>query len=249
MTAKIVRKRENAAAEALEAMRLQYPDFAEALAHRFIRKFALQEELDRYEVLRREGMLGGQVYDDLRRGVLDLQRQQEKEKRPRLDLRLKIPEMIERAELFAGLNGRELKRLAKLFRSQLAVPGEYIVRKGDPSNRVFFISSGAVEVRFPGQTLRRGCGEFFGELALLAGRRRAADIVALGYCDLLTLEKAKLDRFLRVHPGVTARVEEIAAERVQSLTAIVQDAQQSPKGPHNALDVSESERLGADNVG
>jgi CPA1 family monovalent cation:H+ antiporter len=229
LTGKIIDKRAAATAEAVEAMRLQYPAFAEALAHRFIRKFALQEEADRYETLRLEGLLGREVYDDLRRGVLARQRRLEKEKRPRLDLDLKIPEMIERAELFAGLNGRELKRLARLFRSRLAVPGEYIVRRGDPGNRVFFISSGAVEVRFPGQTVRRGCGEFFGELALFAGRRRAADIVALGYCDLLTLDEAKLDKFLRVHPDIKAHVEAIAAARAQSLAAIVEDAQQSPK--------------------
>ncbi|MGB7949734.1 MAG: cyclic nucleotide-binding domain-containing protein, partial [Candidatus Binatia bacterium] len=227
LTGKIVRKRASAASEALEAMQLQYPAFAEALAHRILRKYALQEEADRYETLFREGLLGREVYDDLRRGVLAQQRQMEKERRPRLGLGLRISDMIGRTELFAGLNGRELKRVAKLFRSRLAVPGEYIVRKGDPSNSIFYISSGAVEVRFPGQTVRRGCGEFFGELALFAGRRRAADIVALGYCDLLTLDEAKLDKFLRVHPDIKSHVEEIAQARSETLATAIENAQES----------------------
>lgn len=227
LTGKIVRKRESAASEALEAMQLQYPAFAEALAYRFLRKFALQEEAERYEILFREGLLGREVYDDLRRGVLAQQRQMEKEKRPRLDLGLKIPDMIGRTELFAGLNSRELNRVAKLFRSRLALPGEYIVRRGDPSNSIFFISSGAVEVRFPGQTVRRGCCEFFGELAVFAGRPRAADIVALGYCDLLTLDDAKLNKVLRLHPDIKSHFEEIAKARSQSLAAVIENAQGS----------------------
>ena len=78
----------------------------------------------------------------------------------------------------------------------------------------------------PTQTFHRGCGEYFGELALLAGRRRTADIVALGFCDLVILEKAKLDKFLRVHPGIKAHLEEVATARSQSLAAVVEDAQE-----------------------
>lgn len=45
----------------------------------------------------------------------------------------------------------------------------------------FFIVSGAVEVRLPVRHVRLGTGEFFGEMALLTGRPRQADVVALSY--------------------------------------------------------------------
>lgn len=219
VTARILAARSAATSKALEAMQLQYPAFAEALARRLIWRLAQREELDRYETLRREGLLGREVHDSLRRHVLTLQRRQRA--RPRLDLGLKIPEMIGSLDLFAGLSAWELKKVCRLFRPRLALPGEYIVRKGDRSKRVFFISSGAVEVRFPGQTIRRGRGEFFGEIAVLTGRRRVADIVALSYCELLILDQAKFNKFLGVNPAIREHVEEGARTRLESLAAVL----------------------------
>lgn len=64
------------------------------------------------------------------------------------------------------------------------MPNERVVRAGD-RDVVFFIVSGAVEVRLPVRHVRLGTGEFFGEMALLTGRPRQADVVALSYCRLL----------------------------------------------------------------
>ena len=222
IVARILAARTAATANALEAMRLQYPVFAEALARRLVWRLAQREELDRYETLHGEGLLGRELHDRLRRHVLALQRQQYR--RPRLDLGLKIPEMIGSLELFAGLSASELKRVCRLFRPRLALPGELIVRKGDRSKSVYFLSSGAVEVRLPGQTIRRGRGEFFGELAVLTGRRRVADIVALGYCELLVLDHAKFTKFLQVNPAIRAHVEEGAQARLASLKGALEGA-------------------------
>ncbi len=215
LVGRILAMRTVATANALEAMRLQYPAFAEALARRLVWRLAQREELDRYETLRGEGLLGRELHHSLRRHVLALQRRQHR--RPRLDLGLKIPEMIGNLELFAGLSAAELKRVCRLFRPRLALPGEFVVRKGDRSKSVFFISSGAVEVRLPGRTIRRGRGEFFGELAVLTGRRRVADIVALGYCQLLVLDQAKFNTFLQVNPAIRAHIEDGARARLANL--------------------------------
>ncbi len=223
LTRTIVDRRIATTGEALEAMRLQYPAFAQALADRFIRALALREEAGRYETLRREGLLGREVYDHLRRDVLARQRRLRTERKAHLDLGLEIPAMIGRLQLFSGLDAAELRKVCRLFRSRLAVPGEFIVRRGDHGDRLFFISSGAVEVRFPGGTVRRGRGEFFGEIALLENRRRTADIVALGYCDLLTLDKAKLDRFLGIHPDIKSHLETVATARSASLAAVIDE--------------------------
>jgi CPA1 family monovalent cation:H+ antiporter len=222
LTARILAARSAATSDALEAMRLQYPAFAEALARRLVWRLAQREELSRYETLRREGLLGREVYDSLRRHVLTLQRRQHKQ--PRLDLNLKIPEMIGNLEPFAGLSAEDLKRVSRLFRPRLALPGEFIIRRGERSKTVYFISSGAVEVRLPGQTIRRGRGEFFGELAVLTGQRRVADIVALGYCELLILDQAKFNTFLKVNPAIRQHVEEVAQTRWASLAGALEAA-------------------------
>jgi len=45
--------------------------------------------------------------------------------------------------------------------------------------------------------VRLGSGEFFGELALLSGRPRQADVVALTYCQFLVLRRTDFEVFMK----------------------------------------------------
>jgi monovalent cation:H+ antiporter, CPA1 family len=107
---------------------------------------------------------------------------------------------IERLDLLSALNNIQLDRVAKLLRPRFTVPNERVLRGGDRGDAVFFIASGAVEVRLPVRHVRLGTGEFFGEMALLTGQPRQADVVALSYCRLLVLRKADFDRFVTTNP-------------------------------------------------
>jgi len=42
----------------------------------------------------------------------------------------------------------------------------------------------------PKEKVRLGRGDFFGEMALFAGGRRTADVIAIGYCQLIVLSSA-----------------------------------------------------------
>ena len=79
---------------------------------------------------------------------------------------------------------------------------------------MYFIASGAVEVRLPARRIRLGSGDFFGEMALLSGRPRQADVVALTYCQLLVLRKADFERFLAANPDARAMINRVAEERL-----------------------------------
>jgi len=81
---------------------------------------------------------------------------------------------------------------------------------------MFMISSGAVEVVLPNDRIRLGSGDFFGEMALLSGHRRQADVVALGYCRVLVLTAADFQRFLRDYPRAKAEIDRIADERARA---------------------------------
>ena len=131
--------------------------------------------------------------------------------------------------MFDGLKPAELKALARHFRPRLAVPEETIIRKGERGSQVFFISSGAVEVVLPAHKVRLGRGDFFGEMALLSGRPRQADVVALGYCQLLALSAADFRRFLRTHSAAKAEIDKVVAAR----TLMNEEAaRQSPTNAH-----------------
>ena len=65
-------------------------------------------------------------------------------------------------------------------------------------------------MRLPDRAICLGSGDFFGELALLTGRPRQADVVALTFCRLLALRKADFDSFLSANPEAKALITRIA---------------------------------------
>jgi CPA1 family monovalent cation:H+ antiporter len=210
LTGEIIQRRREAVGDALDALRRQYPDYVAALEIRFLRQSALRQETERYLALFEEGLIPQELYDDLQRGVAGASAA---EPRPRFDIGLDTHRMIERLDILSGLDERQLDRVARLLRPRFTVPNERIIRKGDRGDAVFFIASGAVEVALPAGPVRLGSGEFFGEMALLSGRPRQADITALTYCRLLVLRKADFEQFMTANPEAREAINRIAASR------------------------------------
>jgi len=214
LLADVVAARAKATTRALDALRLQYPEHAAALEQRFLQQSGRRLLLARYHDLYEEGLIGSELLDDLERE--HIAGRLLSTALPPLDLGLRTEELIRHFDMFAGLEGAELGALVRLFRPRLLVPDEVIIRKGDRGNAMFLISSGAVEVILPDDRVRLGSGDFFGEMALLSGRRRQADVVALGYCRVLVLSAADFQRFLREYPRAKAEIDRIAGERTRS---------------------------------
>ena len=93
------------------------------------------------------------------------------------------------------------------------MPNERVISRGSRGDAVYLIASGAVEVRLPVRRVRLGSGEFFGEMALLTGQRRQADVVALTYCRLLVLRRGDFERFMATNPEAAAIINRIAQTR------------------------------------
>jgi CPA2 family monovalent cation:H+ antiporter-2 len=122
-------------------------------------------------------------------------------------------ELAARFPLFAGLTPEQRETLALHFQPRSAQPGERVIRVGDKADVVYFISSGEVEVVVNGHKIKMGAGEFFGEIALLSGRPRSADVVALDFCKFLTLSQRDFRELLRRYPGIHAPIAAVARER------------------------------------
>jgi CPA1 family monovalent cation:H+ antiporter len=209
----VIAARNEATIRALDALRLQYPEYAEALEQRFLRQSGFRLSLSRFHDLYDEGLIGKEVFEDLERehaAVRSLM-----DEMPPLDLGLRAEDLLAQFDMFAGFGAAELRALARLFRPRLLVPDEVVIRKGERGNAMFLISSGAVEVVLPNQRVRLGSGDFFGEMALLSGRPRQADVVALGYCRGLVLSAADFRRFLRDYPRARAEIDRVAKERAR----------------------------------
>jgi CPA1 family monovalent cation:H+ antiporter len=200
-------------AQAIDALALQYPSYARALQAQFLALRAIGLEEEQYQRLRFESVLTLEVFTDLMRDLHH--RRRVAERRPRLDLGLRRAALVERVAMFASLEPRARRKISRLLRARLVLPGELILRKGDPGDSMYFISSGAVEVRLTPTPVRLGTGDFFGELALLHQRPRNADVVALGYCQLLRLGSGDFHRLTRADAGVLRGIRTTAGQRLE----------------------------------
>ncbi len=169
-------------------------------------------EMSLIRQLAKDGVIGGELHNALEREHAHERRKSNE--RMLLDLGLRTHDLIPRFDMFRGLGDAEIKALGRLFKSRLALPEEKIIRRGERGSQMFFISSGAVEVALPGRPVRLGRGDFFGEMALLSGLPRTADVVALGYSQLLVLNAADFQRFLATYPQAKAHIDLAAATRV-----------------------------------
>jgi Kef-type K+ transport system, predicted NAD-binding component len=124
-------------------------------------------------------------------------------------------ELVRQFPLFATLTADQRDVLLLHFETYRAKPGERVIRAGDHADSVYFICSGEVEVVPPGrkENIKLGPGAFFGEMALLNGGTRSADVIALDYSKFLTLTRRDFLRFLKRYPALRAPIVALAQER------------------------------------
>jgi Na+:H+ antiporter len=209
--AELLDRRFGAIDRAIAALKLQYPSYARRLELQFLARVAARIEEERYRRLRVESIINQDMYEDLQRKLRP--RRRAVEQRPTLDLGLKREDLVGRVAMFAALDERTRRSVARLLRPRLAVPDEVIVHKGERGDAMYFISSGAVEVRVNPTPVHLGSGDFFGELALLLADRRNADVVALGYCQLLSLSARDLHRLFGTEPALRDQIHAVAQAR------------------------------------
>jgi monovalent cation:H+ antiporter, CPA1 family len=198
---------------ALDALRLQYPQHWQEAAQQYLGRVALRLEYDRYVSMYDERLLSPQLFQSLSGDIR--QRRREIDRTPHFDLGLDVMSMMRRVPLFEAISDDRLAELRRLLRPRLALPGERIVQRGMPGDAMFFITSGAVEVRLGSEPIRLGTGEFFGEMALIQRRPRTADVIALGYCQLLELNREAFRQLLRTDPEIMRQVRKVAEIRLR----------------------------------
>lgn len=107
---------------------------------------------------------------------------------PRLDsapspvLRRSVPSTLETLSsvpLFANLNARQLRKVARSAIEDRYEAGAVIVREGGHAETLFVIVEGTAKVIRRGRTVARlSAGMFFGEMSMISGRPRVATVAA-----------------------------------------------------------------------
>jgi len=107
-------------------------------------------------------------------------------------------EFLARAPIFGGLPERVIELIAASMRRVHAVPGELLLREGDPARSMFVVREGEIEIFKRGRDggeqrlaiLRQG--DCLGEMSLIDIQPRSATARAHGAAVLYVLELAEI---------------------------------------------------------
>lgn len=123
------------------------------------------------------------------------------------------------APLLAGVDDAGLAAVAARAVEVEFAPGQVIARQGDVGSGLFIIASGSVRVVRDGETIATlGSGEFFGELSVLDGQPRSAQVVAAEPTVCLGLASWEFEAVVREQPAVALSVMRGLAMRLRELT-------------------------------
>ena len=110
----------------------------------------------------------------------------------------------------AGLSDTECTTLHRLLEPLDVAAGATVVVRGEPADALFLIERGRAQVRGSGML---GPGDWFGEIGLLTGGRRTADVVAATPLRLLRLSADLFRRHLQPLADVHNELSRVALQR------------------------------------
>jgi len=124
------------------------------------------------------------------------------------------PDQLTGVPLFASLSDAERRDLARGFTLRTAEAGSHVIGEGARGYSFFVLLEGTAAVTSQGSTLTElGPGDFFGEIALLAGGRRTAGVAATSHVKLLVMSAAEFRDLRESHPAIAAQLEQAMKER------------------------------------
>jgi len=151
-----------------------------------------------------------------------------------------IVDRLSAVDIFAPLSVEETSMLAQAAVSHVFAPGETVIRAGDPGSSMFVVHNGRVCVQINDKGKLRTVatlneGDFFGEMALLTGEPRTANVVAMEETEVLEIGHKAMKGVFETNPGLVESLSYIIVERRQALAARADTLDTSTEGPAGIL--------------
>ena len=131
--------------------------------------------------------------------------------------------------LLKGLDGDELSKLGALIKERRAPKGSYIVYVEDPGPSMMFIAHGTAKVTLVSSEGKEIVlynltkGDFFGEIAILTGEDRSANVVATSECRLLVLSEEDFKKHMSDSNGLALAMMRELALRLRAASEKIGD--------------------------
>ena len=135
--------------------------------------------------------------------------------------------------LFRDVPADDLVAIWRCLQEVRAPAGSVICEMGAPGDAMYVVQAGEIEVRLgldeDGVRIRRGGpGDFVGEMSLLTGEPRSADVVVVDDAVLWVLERRDFDVLLDGSTSLARALNRALAGRVGLMTRLI--AQRTPTG-------------------
>jgi len=134
-----------------------------------------------------------------------------------------------RHPLFGNLPPADIDALVAYARVERFRKAATIFHKGDSGGGMMAVLEGQVKISVPSAEGKEAVlniirvGQVFGEIALLDGRPRTADAIAMTDCDLLVLDRREFVPLLRANPDLALRIMELLCARLRRTSEQVED--------------------------
>ena len=138
-------------------------------------------------------------------------------------------QVLRRSALFAHLGDEETDAILAHARIAKYATGDQIVVKGDPGDSMMAVLKGHVSISTASPAGRHVVlsvlhdGDIFGEIALLDGKERTADVNALTDCEILIVPRRSLWSLLERRPDVCIELMLVLCERLRHTNQQVED--------------------------
>src|SRR5258708_17762924 len=129
--------------------------------------------------------------------------------------RADIDEVVASIPMFAACSKKELRALTRLLSSVRISAGEALTTQGSHGREFMIIESGTAVVRRNDRKVGMvGPGDFFGELAMLAGVPRTATVLAQTDMVMEVLNPREVSSLMQQNPKVAAKIYPTAIRRL-----------------------------------
>lgn len=125
-----------------------------------------------------------------------------------------IDKTLASISLFSECSKKELATISKLVTPVEVPKGKELTKEGEPGREFMIIAKGTAVVRRGGRKIDTlGPGDFFGELALIAGVPRTATVVAETDMVVEALNRQEFAALLDESPSIARKVLSAVARR------------------------------------
>jgi len=132
--------------------------------------------------------------------------------------------ILKTVPLFKNCSSVLRDELLASLESRTFTPGSSIANEGEMGRSIYFIVEGDVEI-ISTETQKSwgtlGEGDYFGFMSMVLGERRTATTRAIGFCDLLILEKENFNRIKAEFPEFNDVLKHASAERTEQISELV----------------------------